>query len=123
MNERLRKIRKEKSLNQEDFGKRLGVGKTAISKMELGTYQITDTMAKLICSEFGVNEIWLRTGEGGDENMFTKIPEDDRFALNLGKLGRTENDFIKNGINYLAESEPEKLKVIEEFMKACLGIK
>ena len=55
--------------------------------------------------------------------MFTKITEDDRYSHNLGKLGITENEFVKNGVNFLAEAEPEKLKVIEEFMKAWLGIK
>lgn len=68
MNERIKLLRKEENLNQEDFGKRLGVTKTAISKMELGTYNVTDTMIKLICSEFNVNEIWLRTGEGEIRN-------------------------------------------------------
>lgn len=68
MNERIKLLRKEENLNQEDFGKRLGVTKTAISKMELGTYNVTDTMIKLICSEFNVNEDWLRTGEGKIRN-------------------------------------------------------
>ncbi|MFR6349802.1 MAG: helix-turn-helix domain-containing protein [Enterocloster aldenensis] len=63
MNERLRELRKKCGLSQEEFGKKLGVTKTAVSKMELGTYQITDTMLKLICSEFNVNEKWLRSGE------------------------------------------------------------
>lgn len=76
-----------------------------------------------ICREFKVNENWLRTGEGGDDNMFTKVSEDDRYSLNLGKLTATENEFIKNGVNLLAETDPEKLKILEEFMKAWLGIK
>lgn len=72
MNERLRELRKKCDLSQEEFGKKLGVTKTAVSKMELGTYQITDTMLKLICSEFNANERWLRFGEGGDGDMFLK---------------------------------------------------
>lgn len=55
--------------------------------------------------------------------MFTKISESDRFSLNLGKLGATENEFIRNGVNLLAETDPEKLKILENFMKTWLGIK
>ena len=60
MNERLKIIRDNANLSQEKFGERLGVTKTAVSKMELGSYSITDTMIKLICSEFNINENWLR---------------------------------------------------------------
>lgn len=123
MNDRVKKIRKHFNLTMEKFGERLGVTRTAISNIESGNRGVTDQMTRSICREFGVNEIWLRTGEGGDGNMFTKVSEDDRYSLNLGKLSITENEFIKNGVNLLAETEPEKLKVIEDFMKQWLGIK
>lgn len=124
MNARLKKIRLHNKLSQEDFGKRIGIESRAhISALENGNRNITDRIIKDVCREFGVNEAWLRTGEGGDDNMFTKLSEDDRFSLNLGKLSTTENEFIKNGINFLAETDPEKLKVLEDFMKSWLGIK
>ena len=121
--ERVNRLRKKCDLTLEEFGKRLGVTKVAISNIENGKRKLTNQMAVSICREFNVNEAWLRTGEGGDENMFTKVSEDDRYSLNLGRLSITENEFIKNGINLLAETEPEKLKIIEEFMKQWLGIK
>ena len=101
----------------------MGVQKSAISKIENGTRGLTEQMLKFICREFGVNEVWLRTGEGGDDNMFTKVSEDDRFSLNLGKLSESDNEFAKNMLNAIAEADPEKLKIIEDFMKACLGLK
>lgn len=64
MNDRLKEVRKSFGFNQTEFGKRIGVTVTAVSKMELGTYNVTDTMIKLICTEFNVSETWLRTGEG-----------------------------------------------------------
>ena len=54
--------------------------------------------------------------------MFAKLDEDDRFSINLGKLSTTENQLAKNMLNAIAESSPERLKHIEEFMKACLGL-
>lgn len=123
INERIRKVRKMRGLTQTEFGKTIGVAGNTITNYESGNREPSNAVITLICKEFRVNEVWLRTGEGGEDNMFTKISEDDRFSLNLGKLSATENEFVKNGVNFLAETEPEKLKIIEELMKACLGIK
>lgn len=109
-------------ISQEELGNRIGVSRFSISNYESGKRNLTDRVISDICREFGVNEVWLRTGEGGDDNMFTKVNEDDRFSLNLGKLTITENQIAKNMLNAIAEASPEKLKHIEEFMKACLGI-
>jgi transcriptional regulator with XRE-family HTH domain len=83
MNNRLKELRKIQKLSQEEFGKRLGVGKAAVSKMELGTYNVTDPMIKLICREFTVNENWLRTGSG---EMIKSIPEEDEVAAYVSEL-------------------------------------
>ena len=121
--DRIKKLRKHIGITQEDFSKKLGLARNSIANYEIGRREPTNAIIISMCREFGVNEVWLRTGEGGEDNMFTKISEDDRFSLNLGKLSATENEFVKNGVNFLAETEPEKLKIIEELMKACLGIK
>ncbi|NSI88068.1 helix-turn-helix domain-containing protein [[Clostridium] scindens] len=123
MKERIKKIRKHFNLTQQEFADRLGLKRNSVANYEIGRNTPMDPIINSMCKEFGINEVWLRTGEGGDENMFTQISEDDRYSLNLGKLSVTENEFIKNGVNFLAETDPEKLKVLEEFMKAWLGIK
>lgn len=120
--ERVKAIRKELNMTLEQFGEKLGVTKTAISYVENNKRNLTEQMLLSICREFGVNEIWLRTGEGDVENMFTKLSDDDRYSINLGKLSITENQLAKNMLNAIAEASPEKLKHIEEFMKSCLGI-
>lgn len=121
MKERLKKLRKKLGLSQEEFGRQIGIGKTAVSKLETGENSPSEQTIMLICKEFNINEVWLRTGEGGEDSMYSKVSEDDRFSLNLGKLSMTENDFIRSIINTLAETEPEKLKIIEEFIKSLLG--
>ena len=79
MNERVKEIRKALKLNQADFGERLGLRNTAISKIENGENGVTDQTLKSICREFGVNESWLRTGEG-DPFVPTPTTEFDRLA-------------------------------------------
>lgn len=63
MNERIKQLRKELGLTLEKFGEKIGVGKTAISKIENGDRSVTDQMFKSICREFNVREEWLRTGK------------------------------------------------------------
>lgn len=64
MNERIKELRDALGITLEEFGSRLGVTRTAISRLERGNRGVTDQMAISICREFGVNEHWLRTGEG-----------------------------------------------------------
>lgn len=121
--ERVNAVRRTKEMTMEQFGERIGIQKSAISKIEKDKVNLSDQTVRSICREFGVNEVWLRTGEGGDKNMFTKVSGDDRFSLNLGKLSKSENEMARNMLNAIAEADPEKLKIIEDFMKACLGLK
>lgn len=122
MNERLKQLRKALNLTQQEFADKLNIKRGTIANYEIGRNDPIDAVITLICKEFGVNEVWLRTGEGGEDNMFTKVSDEDRFSLSLGKLSATDNRFLQNALIALAETEPEKLKIIEEFMMRCLGI-
>ena len=122
MNVRIKQLRSRLGMTQQEFADKLGIKRGTLANYEIGRNEPIDAVISLICREFEVNEVWLRTGEGGDENMFAKLDEDDRFSINLGKLSTTENQLAKNMLNAIAESSPERLKHIEEFMKACLGL-
>lgn len=115
--ERVKAIRKAKEMSMEQFGERIGnISKSTISNIENGNRNLTDLMLKSICSEFNVNEDWLRTGAGGPENMF--IPEDMRYLNTVGRLGNEQNEFKKFCINMLMEF-PDKYwdYIYEEFKK------
>ena len=71
--ERVNKLRKSLNLTLEKFGDRLGVTKVAISNIEKGNRNLTEQMTKSICREFGVDYIWLTTGEG---EMFVESDDD-----------------------------------------------
>ena len=64
MNERIKEIRLSFGLTQVEFGRRIGVKQSAVTGYENGNRQPLDTVITSICREFGVNETWLRTGEG-----------------------------------------------------------
>ncbi len=75
MKERVKELRKILGLTMEKFGKNLGVGKNAISRIESGKSNLTDQMVKSICNVNWdgkyVNEDWLR---GKSSEMFRKEP-------------------------------------------------
>lgn len=70
---RLKRLRKNfLRMSQEEFGSKLNLSKSNISNIEVGRVELTDRNINSICEVFNVNEVWLRTGEGGDDNMFIK---------------------------------------------------
>lgn len=111
---RLRELRKEMGLTLEKFGKSLGVGKTAISKIENGENNLTDQMAKSICREYNVNYLWLTEGKG---DMFTTTPES--VVDELAEDYRLD-DIDKKIIEKYLELTDEQRKVIKDYIKSIL---
>ena len=65
INERIRMLRKDVlNMTMERFGKRVGVGKSAVSDIETGRNGVSDQMFTSIVREFNVNPDWLRNGDG-----------------------------------------------------------
>lgn len=119
---RIKKLRETKGWTQEILGKRIGSARNTIANYEMNNRVPSNAVFLSICRETGANELWLRTGEGGIENMFVKVSREDRFSINLGKLSLTQNEFVENAVNLLAETDPAKLKIVEEVMRKLLGI-
>lgn len=112
MNERLAELRKELNLSMEKFASRIGITRSAISKMENGTSGISEQTILSICREFRVNYFWLTEGEG---EMFTGTPQTvvDEIAEDY-KL----DDRDKRIIEKYLELSPEKREVIKEYLKS-----
>ena len=117
--ERIKELRKNLGLTLEKFGERLGVGKTAINKLEKGENNVTDQMCKSICREFNVNEEWLRTGDG---EMFI-IPDDETAAIVSNLLEAKDNEFYNTVLDVLRtydQLSSESQEVINQFCKELL---
>lgn len=78
MNNRIKELRKYYGLTQDEFGSRIGIKKAAISMIESGKSNPSAQTITIICEKFGVNETWLRTGEG---EMFVPKAEDELEAI------------------------------------------
>lgn len=114
MNQRLKTIRKSNNMNQEEFGRKLGVTKTAVSKMELGTYNITDSMIKLICKEYNINEDWLRRGEGDMISNILPTSETATYVSSLLNKDNPFNDLIKALMSAYDKLDPKSQSIINE---------
>lgn len=64
MNERIKQIRRELGLTQQEFAERIGLKQNSIALIESGKRNISDQAVLSICREYGINEEWLRTGWG-----------------------------------------------------------
>lgn len=80
--ERIKVIRDEIGLTQSDFASKIGIGQAALSALEKGIRSVTDRNIDLICREYSVNPIWIRTGEGemfvqSDAGLFDRFIEEN----------------------------------------------
>ena len=64
MNNRIREVRRTLGLSQTEFGRRIGMGKSGVCRIENGSITPTAQTVKSICREFSVDHLWLTTGEG-----------------------------------------------------------
>ena len=117
-NNRVTEIRNTLNLTLEKFGDKLGVTKTAISRIEKGERALTDQMAKAICREFGVDYTWLTTGEG---EMF--FQSDDLIVSKVEEIMAGCNETHKNLLTLCATKLDEQdLKAIERIIEKYLEI-
>ena len=81
MNTRLRELRKILRMTQTELAAKLEMAQNSYSKIETGENSLTDKNIFLICLIFGVNESWLRTGEGEMFNPVSKPKDEDEKKL------------------------------------------
>lgn len=98
INYRVALIIEKLGMTKTAIAKRLKVSQQYISKLTT-TGTPSERLIDDICREFNVNEDWLRTGAGGEENMF--IPDDMQYFQNVGKLGNEKNEFKKFYLNMM----------------------
>ena len=126
MYKRLKKLRNELEMTQQEFADVLGTARGNISAFEVGKNAPSDAVISLICkTDFPkgrVNETWLRTGEG---EMFIEASRDEQIAAFVGGILKDEEDtFQKKFISMLAaldESDWEVLQKMVELLQEKKG--
>ena len=89
-----------KKLTQDKFAVELGVSKNYICQLETGSRDASDSLIKLICVKYGINENWLRNGTG---EMRRSLSDDEEIAewvgrIQFGALSGVKADVIRKKI-------------------------
>ncbi len=98
MKDRLKKLRKELDLTQQAFADKIGMKQNTIAQYEMGRTTPSDAIIFSICREFGVNENWLRTGEG---EMFEELTEQQKILKYTALLLKDKDSAVANAIQTL----------------------
>ena len=116
--DRIKDVRNSLGLTLEKFGEKLGVTKTAISRLEKGERSLTEQMTKSICREFGVDYMWLTPGEG---EMFFET--DDDFFERIDRIMAGENETRKNMIKMLLYASDDDIKAFDRLVDYYISLK
>ena len=116
--ERIKDVRNSLGLTLEKFGEKLGVTKTAISRIEKGERSLTGQMTKSICREFSVDYMWLTTGEG---EMF--VESDDDFFERIDRIMAGENESRKNMIKTLLYASDADIEAFDRLVDYYISLR
>jgi transcriptional regulator with XRE-family HTH domain len=92
VNQRIKEVRQNLNLSQREFGEKLGVSRGVLNNIESNVVEAKPLFIQHICSVYGVDPIWMETGEG---EMFHKPSEAERFAELAAKIQSDPNEFKK----------------------------
>ena len=119
MNTRIKELRKTLGLSQSEFAIKIGIGQTGISSIERGNSIVTDRTINQIVSTFGVDEHWLRTGEG---EPFPLPPQEDLdlqdafFALQVDDMDPFRKSLARAALELIATLPEEAMPALKKFL-------
>ena len=119
MHTRINEVVKQSGLTKTDFAKKLGVSQPFVSKLCTGDATPSDRTIQDICREFGVNEVWLRTGEG---ELFRETTQEEKIMRFAVQTCKGSDDFIKAYVAMLSDLSPEGWKGLREQYEMQLNL-
>lgn len=118
--DRLKAIRDDANMSQDEFGKKIGISRSQISCYEKGLREITERSLNDICREFNVNRDWLITGEG---EMYIISEQDEILAEALAKISLSENEKLKKIVQNLTKLDEKTIDTINDLIDIILANK
>lgn len=118
MNERIKQIRRELGLTQQEFADRIGLKQNSIALIESGKRNISDQAVLSICREYGINEEWLRTGKG--EKMVPDASDELEVLVKKYDLSNADQVLIEKYVNLKAGSRETIINFISD-VAAAIG--
>ena len=111
--DRIKEVRNYFHVTQQEFADRIKVKRNTVATYEMGRSIPSDAAIALICKEYGINELWLRTGDG---DMLIDNPKAIEISNLLSDLQKAdENDFKCRLISALARLDEKGLGKFRTF--------
>lgn len=114
LNERIKQIRIGSGLTQIQFANRINLSRNYIALIESGDRAPSDRTISDICREFGVNEVWLRTGEG---EPFQKQTREEQILRAAAQTVHGSNEFRKQVSFLLAQLDENDWAELEKIYR------
>lgn len=119
--ERIKALRKALSLNQTEFGQKIGIKQTTVAAYETGIRTPLDPIILSICKEYDVNEEWIRNGTG---SMFLEKDTDQEFAEAINQINYHGDELIKKIIiDYMHLNDENKEKAKKYILDLAAAVK
>lgn len=117
MKNRIRTIRKNAGMTQQQFAERLGISRNTVATYETSSRIPIDAVIVSICREFGVREEWLRTGQG---DIYKELTPDLELSKWFGQILMEEESSFKRrfllALTTLKEGEWTALQRLSEVL-------
>ncbi|MDR2024738.1 MAG: helix-turn-helix domain-containing protein [Hungatella sp.] len=88
LGERIKEIRNDNGLTQQNFANQISVSRPFISRIEANKEVPSESLLKLICATFNVNILWLKNGLGNKQQQPIPYKQVQNEILN--------NEMLKN---------------------------
>jgi len=112
MNKRLKEARTALGFSQTEVANKIGVSRSAISRLESGDISFTERTIKSVCEKLRINETWFRSGEG---EMFEAKGETLEDLLGGQELDEDERSLFETFLTLPHESR----QLVIEFVEFC----
>lgn len=112
INERIVQVIKERGIKKTQLAKMLSISDAAVSKLCSGQNSPSNQTISIFCGKLGVDEVWLRTGEGSPT---TETSREEQIAeiLNKAIRGGSEKEMF---IRALCNVPEEHFHAVCEFI-------
>lgn len=111
MNDRIKWLREELIMTQDELARSLGLSRNYISLVENGQRNLSDQSTRLLCKLYNINEQWLKTGFG---NMYNDNQQLESFFDFVKELPGTE--FKRRVVDKLASMNDKEWFFLEKLI-------
>ena len=108
MHNRIKEIRTDNNLTQQEFAQKIGLARGYVAKIESNKATPGFRTLNDICEKFQINKQWLLTGEG---KKYSEI-ETNELAFLIGKFAAENDEFKKRVITEMLKLDAHGWDVI-----------